>query len=229
MMARPRARRKLPDSITMPSRFRRNRGFFLAVLLIAAVVVCDRTRTRVATPPPRNVAVNADFFRYHGRTFSVARVVDGDTLDIDAPDAGKPTTRIRLWGVDTPETGLGRTVEMFFGPEASAFAKSTLEGKRVHVVLSPRRTRGKYSRLLAYVFLERGGTMFNELLLEEGYAYADRRFPHHYKQQFEAIEKRARREGAGLWGSVEIDDMPPWRQRFERSDAKKRGRRTTTP
>ena len=228
-MAWPRARRKLPDSITMPSRFRRHRGFFLAVLLVVAVVVCDRTRRQIASPPPRNVAATADFTRYHNRTFSVARVVDGDTLDIDAPDAGKSTTRIRLWGVDTPEVARGRTVEMHFGLEASAFAKTTLEGKRVHVVLSPRRTRGKYGRLLAYVFLERGGIMFNELLLEEGYAYADRRFPHHYKRQFEAIEKRARREGAGLWESVTIDDMPPWRQRFERSDAKKRGSRTTTP
>ena len=218
MMAGFRVRRKLPDSITMPSRFRRNPGFFLAILLITAVVVCDRTRTRVATPPPTNVAASADFTRYHNRTFSVARVVDGDTFDIDAPDAGKPTTRIRLWGVDTPETGRGRTVEMHFGPEASAFAKSTLEGKRVHVVLSPRRTRGKYGRLLAYVFLERGGIMFNELLLEEGYAYADRRFPHHYKQQFEAIEKRARRAGKGLWESITTGDMPKWRQRFERSD-----------
>jgi len=34
---------------------------------------------------------------------------------------------------------------------------------------------------------------------------------------------------ASLWESVTIDDMPPWRQRFERSDAKKRGSRTTIP
>ena len=161
----------------------------------------------------------SDWAVYHDRSFRVARVVDGDTLDIEVPDNGKPVTRIRLWGVDTPETGHGRMPLMHFGPEATAFAKQTLEGRRVHVVLSPKKSRGKYGRLLAYVFLERGGRMFNEMLLREGFAYADLRFKHHYFDRFRSIEKLARRAKTGLWAEITPEQMPAWKQRFEkRSD-----------
>ena len=99
--------------------------------------------------------------------------------------------------------------------EAGDFARGTLAGRDVHVLLVPGRTRGKYGRLLAYVFLERGEQMFNEMLLEEGYAYADLRFDHPYYKQFKDIEKRARRGRVGLWAAVTLDKMPGWKQRFE--------------
>ena len=143
-------------------------------------------------------------------------MVDGDTLDIEAPDRDRSVTRIRLWGVDTPEVAQGGRSDMHFGPESSAFARRTLEGRTVHVVLVPQHTRGKYGRLLAYVFLDRGGRMFNEMLLEDGYAYADLRFKHPYFQQFKALEKRARKSGIGLWKNVTLEHMPQWKQRFER-------------
>ena len=196
-----------PDSIVRrPSKHRLIRVLLFS--LVASVLVC----TRVSTPP----AATGDRDRYHNRTFSVVRVVDGDTLDIGVPDGDKDRTRIRLWGVDTPEVARGSGESMHFGPEASAFAKRTLEGRDVHIVLSPGRTRGKYGRLLAYVFMERGGAMFNEMLLREGYAYADLRFPHAYADRFRAIEKQTRRAKGGLWKDVTLETMPEWKQRFER-------------
>jgi endonuclease YncB( thermonuclease family) len=187
---------------------------FLAALAYAV------WQDRIAREPGRAPVAVApsqqdDFERYHDRSFRVVHVVDGDTLDIDALDGDKPRTRIRLWGVDTPEVARAGKPDMHFGPEASRFAGETLEGRKVHVVLSPLNTRDRYNRLLAYIFLERGGVMFNELLIEQGYAYADPRFDHHYRDQFRATEQRARRAGVGLWGNVTPDDMPPWKQRFE--------------
>ncbi len=213
---KPRRRRStVPPSIVLPSPWRR-RGLKLSIVTAVAIgVVCTRAVDRPIRPP----TTGGDFARYHDRSFRVARVIDGDTLDIDAPDGDKQVTRIRLWGVDTPEVARGGGEDMHFGGEASAFAKQTLFDRRVHVVLSPKRTRGKYGRLLAYVFLERGGPMFNEMLLEEGYAYADLRFNHHYFKRFKAIEKRARKAGAGLWAGATIDKMPSWKQRFERRDS----------
>jgi len=203
-----RRRQPLPDSVIMPSLWRRRApGIALAAVLLGAVV-CNRTI--------RPAVQGDDWTRYHDRAFRVVHVVDGDTFDIDVPDRDKTVTRIRLWGVDTPELGRGGAEPMHYGPEASAFAKKVLAGKQVHVVLSPKRTRGKYGRLLAYVFLKRGGRMFNEMLLEEGYAYADLRFKHHYYDKFKSIEKRARKSGAGLWADVTPDKMPAWRQRFEK-------------
>ena len=202
-----RARSAAPDSVTLPAPWRRYGPKALILVAVAAAVVCSRsTRTPVRTD---------DRARYHDCSHRVVYVVDGDTLDIDAPDGDKAVTRIRLWGVDTPEMGHGKKPPMHFGAEAKEFAKRTLMDCLVHIVLSPKRTRGKYGRLLAYVFLERDGRMFNEMLIEEGYAYADLRFDHHYFKRFKQIEKRARESGVGLWANVTSDKMPTWKQRFE--------------
>ena len=199
-------RSSLPPSITI-RRSRRFLGSALGALLVAAAIVCDHQR---------NPVPGGDASRYHDRTFRVARVIDGDTLDIKVPDRDKPVTRIRLWGVDTPEVGGHGGSAMHFGSQASAFAHRTLDGQSVHVVLSPRRTRGRYGRLLAYVFLTRGGRMFNEMLIEEGYGYADLRFDHLYFDRFRKTEAQARKAGVGLWKDVTLEKMPAWKQRFER-------------
>lgn len=208
----------LPDSITLPPPWRRyGPGALVATIIISGLMTWHCSK---AVPPE---VQGADQSRYHDRAFQVVYVVDGDTLDIDAPDGDKPVTRIRLWGVDTPEISHGRKASAHFGPEATEFAKRTLAGRGVHIVLSPKRTRGKYGRLLAYVFLERGGPMFNEMLLEQGYAYADLRFEHHYYKRFRGIEKLARKARTGLWADVALDQMPAWKQRFERRTAKTGG------
>lgn len=207
-----RRRRTLPTTIRVPRHWRRNTLAALILSLFSACIFYERS----AAPE----AASSDHQKYHDRTFRVVHVVDGDTLHIDIPDGNHNATRIRLWGVDTPETGHGNTSEMYFGAEAKAFAIQQLEGRSVHVVLAQEKTRDKYERLLAYVHLERGGLMFNELLLEEGFAYADRRFPHHYLDQFQAIESRARRAQKGLWKNVTTEQMPPWRQRMDKEAAR---------
>lgn len=191
----------------MPARWRRHGLAALVVGLLTAGVVYDRS-THVSHG-------GGDQERYHDQTFRVVHVVDGDTLDIDAPDGDKPKTRIRLWGVDTPEIAHGGEPEMAFGKEALEFARRTLDGHEVHIVLSPKKSRDKYGRLLAFVYVARAGPMFNEMLLEEGLAYADLRFNHPYAEPFKAAEARARKTGAGLWATITLDQMPPWKQRFE--------------
>lgn len=210
-MRRRRRQSAIPSSVTLPRRWRQGVLITVIVALVGIGVVCERSSRRVEP--------GDDQSRYHDRTFRVARVVDGDTLDIAVADGGKPVTRIRLWGVDAPESHPGQT--MHFGAEATAFARRTLGDRLVHVVLSPTRTRGKYGRLLAYVYLERGGTMFNEMLLEEGCAYADYRFDHHYYNQFKALEKQARRDERGLWAEITPEQMPEWRRRYETRSAGK--------
>ncbi len=218
-------RRRVPESIVVGPLWRRHPVAAVLGVILLGVVAYDRVwqvpPARTGNAPSAN-AVNpasvttADFDRYHDRSFPVARVVDGDTIDLRVPDGDKPTTRVRLWGVDTPEVAGPYSSVMYFGQEASDYAKRILTGRMVHVVLSPRRTRGKYGRLLAYVYLQRGGRMFNEMLLETGHAYADTRFDHHYLKKFESLEKHARNVGVGLWASVTLEQMPPWRQQRER-------------
>ncbi len=180
--------------------------FLIVGLLIAGLDRCTYT--------PRGL--ETDLAIYHGGIFRVVNVIDGDTFDIDVPDDQYRHTRIRLWGVDTPETAERVGEGMHYGPEASAFAKKTLLGKHVRIELSPLQTRGKYGRLLVYVYSTSTDTMFNERLILLGLGYADLRFDHVYKPQFKALEKRARHSGAGLWKNVTLADMPEWRQRYER-------------
>lgn len=209
----------LPPSIHIAPFWRRRPGATLIVLALAGLAIFDRTRSAdtsrgagVQAPASADVRAAGDSARYHDKVFRVAHVVDGDTLDIDASDGDRPTTRIRLWGVDSPETAGSPGGAMHFGPQAGEFARRTLKGQHVRLLLSPLRSRDKYDRLLAYVFLEPGGRMFNELLLETGHAYADTRFDHHYMDTFVALEKHAQRERLGLWAEVTPEGMPPWRR-----------------
>jgi len=162
---------------------------------------------------------SADIQKYDGKQFTVVKVVDGDTLDIDIPDANYDHTRIRLWGVDTPETKNPRTGVMFFGPEASAFATKAALRKRVTIYLEKKKnSRDKYHRLLAYVQLP-DKTFLNERLLEEGYAYADTRFKHGLFNKYKQLEALARSQKKGLWQNITIEQMPQWRQRREALNA----------
>jgi len=201
----PPRRHRVPDSIVLQPVWRRHPIVAAVTAILLGVVVYDRVWR--ATPTGED-----DYEEYHDRTFRVDRVVDGDTIDIVAPDGDSPITRVRLWGVDAPESHGSQNGGMYYGQQASDYATCTLSGRSVHIVLSPDRTRGKYGRLLAYVYLQRDGPMFNEMLLETGHAYADLRFDHHYRKKFEAFEKHAAKVGAGLWASVTLEQMPQWRQ-----------------
>lgn len=182
-------------------RWRRN---LVAALLAAAVAVglavADRAGLFGRQPSP-------DRQRYHNQTFTVSAVVDGDTLDVDIPDivTGHSTTRIRLWGVDTPEVH-GVPVPQHFGPEASAFTGKLMH-QRVRLELEPHDTRDKYNRLLAYVYMP-DGRMLNEELLRGGLAYADPRFEHSRKAVFSRLAREAMKSRRGLWADVTRDDLP---------------------
>ena len=124
----------------------------------------------------------------------VERVVDGDTIIVR--DVG----RVRLIGVDTPETvHPGRPVE-FFGREASAFTKRLVDGKRVRLEYDQQRT-DRYGRTLAYVHLP-DGTFVNAEIIRRGYGHAYTRFPFKHLERFRGLERDARRAGRGLWGSA---------------------------
>ncbi len=99
----------------------------------------------------------------------VERVVDGDTIIVEG------VGRVRLIGVDTPETVHPNRPVEFFGKDASAFAKRLLEGKRVRLEYDQER-QDRYGRALAYVYLA-DGTFVNAEIIRRGYGHAYTRFP----------------------------------------------------
>jgi micrococcal nuclease len=100
---------------------------------------------------------------------------------------------------------------MYFGPEAAEFTKKLVLGKPVTVYLDETRTRDKYDRLLAYIKLPDGGFL-NEVLLTEGFAYADLRFKHNLYNKYKQLEAAARGQKKGLWERVTPEQMPKWLQ-----------------
>lgn len=166
-----------------------------AVLLgLAALVLLDRGGLLSRE--------GGDLRRYHEKSFTVVRVLDGDTLDVDIRDGDYPQTRIRLWGVDCPEMHYddrGQSHPEPWALEATALTRQSLEGRRVRLHLEPHSTRDRHGRLLAYVELEDGGVV-NERLLLAGLARADSRFPHRRLRDYQTLQEQAQVRRVGLWG-----------------------------
>ena len=189
----------------------------LCLLLVVVFVWLDHSTIRSKWQPQPKTEEQAkanDFEKYHAKTFTVVNVVDGDTIDIDIPDGQYEHTRIRLWGIDTPETKNPNVGVMYFGPEAAEFARKLVLGKPVTVYLDEgNNSRGKYGRLLAYVKLPNDGFL-NEVLLTEGYAYADVRFRHSLYHKYKQLDASSRSLKKGLWEEVSREQLPEWLQRM---------------
>ncbi len=129
----------------------------------------------------------------------VIRAIDGDTVVVRT-GSGRTET-VRLLGIDTPETHDPRKPVQCFGPEAAAYTKRALTGRRVRLELDVE-ARDKYGRLLAYVYLDR--EPYNERLLKLGYArllVIPPNGSHARTMLHEEIDARAAR--VGLWGACE--------------------------
>ncbi|MCM3783597.1 thermonuclease family protein [Neobacillus mesonae] len=125
------------------------------------------------------------------------RAVDGDTLKVIYE--GKSDS-VRLLLVDTPETSHPKLGVQPLGNEAKAYTKKALEeADKIELEFDICGNRDKYSRLLAYVYLD--GVMLQESLLEEGLARVAYIYQPNvrYVDQFEAIQKESQKKGIGIW------------------------------
>lgn len=143
--------------------------------------------------------------------YKVAKVVDGDTLDIERLDGekmenGEDKTRIRLIGVNTPElVALERPAECF-GKEASQYTKLLVAGQEVALETDDTQSLfDKYGRQLAYVYLKAPGKdanyfMLNQRLIADGYAYEyTYDYPYQYHALLKESEIEAKDKNLGLW------------------------------
>lgn len=122
------------------------------------------------------------------------RAVDGDTIIVKIAGVKE---RVRLIGVDTPETKHPKKPIQYFGKEASAFTKQMVEGKKVRLEFDQNQ-RDRYKRLLAYVYLE-DGTFLNAEIIKQGYGYAYTMFYFKYWKQFIEFEREAGIRKRGFW------------------------------
>jgi micrococcal nuclease len=127
----------------------------------------------------------------------VDRVVDGDTIDVRI---GGSVERVRLLGIDTPESVKPGVAPECFSHEAShATATFLPQGTPVDLVRDVE-ARDKYGRLLAYVYRHADHTFVNLWLVQQGDAGL-LTFPPNtaHAPQFEAATAKARAQHRGLW------------------------------
>jgi len=139
----------------------------------------------------KNNKNNGNLFGLNGKVY-VSRVVDGDTFVIEG------NLKVRLIGVDTPESVKPNTPVQPFGKEASNYTRKMLERKKVRLEKDISDT-DKYGRLLRYVYLE-DGTFYNELLVKEGYARSKTYDPDiKFTDILSKAQKFAIKNNKGLW------------------------------
>lgn len=144
----------------------------------------------------------------------VTRVVDGDTVEVT--DARSTRIKVRVLGIDTPETQDPRTGVQCWGPEATANAKQALSGNQVQLRVDPPQDASeRYGRVLAYVILPNGANYSVEAAragAARSYVYGRPVLAH---AQIVAAENTAKAARRGLWGppcngsTTATSTMPP--------------------
>jgi micrococcal nuclease len=111
-------------------------------------------------------------FEYYVK--KVTRVVDGDTIDVDI-DLGFDisfSSRVRLAGIDTPESRTTDKEEKALGLEAKAYVKSQIDSAKSVVIKTEKMDSSeKYGRILGWVFLDGSDLSLNEKMIKDGYAW----------------------------------------------------------
>jgi len=137
---------------------------------------------------------------------TVDRVVDGDTI---VADINGTRERVRLLGIDTPESVAETRPDQCYGAEASDYLKALLpEGTEI-TLIRDQEARDQYDRLLAYVVRSDDQLFVNLDLLQQGYAGIMIYSPNdHYEALFTEAENAAINGDVGLWGVCGGPDVP---------------------
>ena len=109
---------------------------------------------------------------YEYKIKEIVRVVDGDTVDISI-DLGFNLTkkeRVRVAGIDTPESRTNDGDEKKFGIEAKIVIERKLREAEVLTIKTEK--DGKYGRMLGWIYADGSSVSINQLMIDEGYAWA---------------------------------------------------------
>ena len=111
-------------------------------------------------------------YEYHVKNLS--KVVDGDTIDVDI-DLGFDisfSSRVRLAGIDTPESRTTDKVEKALGLEAKDYLKSKLkDAKSITIKTEKMDSSEKYGRILGWIFIDSDEVSINQQMINDGYAW----------------------------------------------------------
>lgn len=111
---------------------------------------------------------------YEYRIKKITKIVDGDTIDVDI-DLGfniSYSQRVRLAGIDTPESRTTDKREKALGLEVKDRLKKLTESAQVIVIRTEKPdSTEKYGRVLGWLFIDGQTTSVNEGLIADGFAW----------------------------------------------------------
>lgn len=130
-------------------------------------------------------------------TATVIRIVDGDTVDVLL---NRKKERVRIIGIDAPESVAPTRAIECYGPEASDYLKKILPMQsQVQLLPEPKDNRDRYGRLLRYIELEQVDV--GAQMIQDGYAKSYRKFSHPRKRAYSSLENVASKNLLGLWSA----------------------------
>ncbi len=133
--------------------------------------------------------------------YRVTEFVDGDTFAVDMAGTAE---RVRLIGVDTPETHKPDSPVQCFGQAASTYTKQLIGENAVRLEVDPTNSnRDRYNRLLRYAYLP-DGRLINAEIIKNGYGFAYVSFPFQKMDEFTMYQAKAREANKGLWSGCEV-------------------------
>lgn len=196
---------------------RSNRLLVISVILLGLAVVTfwqglndvqeriPKQQQIVPSPVPEEASeagtIQTDNAPSSGQVVRVMKVIDGDTIEVSI---GGENKKVRLIGIDTPETVDPRRSVGCFGKEASNETHRLLDNQSV-VLVKDVSEADKYDRLLRYVYLVKSDDNWlfvNDYLVRSGFAKSYTYPPDvAHQAEFVEAEAAAREAKLGLWGS----------------------------
>jgi len=178
----------------MVSRFHLRGLIFVCFILITFLLFPSLT---IAKEPIRN------------EQGTVVKVIDGDTVHVIT--ANKTKLKIRLYGIDAPETpkinrktGVVSKQGQPYGEEAYEVLKDKTFGKKVRIEIMD---IDRYKRMVAVLRI--GNRNINQEMVIEGWAWAYRQYlDRPYASEYIRAEETARAKKLGLWNQA--NPQPPW-------------------
>jgi len=161
--------------------------------------------SEVATPPSSSPTTRPAASQAGGKSVGanakVDRIVDGDTL---VAYVGGQRERVRLIGINTPESVDPDRPVMCFGKEASRHLEELVPPGTPVRIERDVEPRDKYGRMLGYVYRASDGLFVNLAQVTDGFAN-QYTFPPNvaHVNEFKKAAARARSERTGLWGACE--------------------------
>ena len=189
---------------------------------LAGVLVQEKNNEQYSTVPKFSLtnlkSGNSQFATHTEVSGTVSRIWDGDTVTLDTGDR---KLRIRIAGIDAPET------DQPFGRQATHLLRYLALNKQVKAHIF---TQDKYHRYIARLYLQQtpevtppasavypAGIDIGQLMIARGmawhYYFFDKEDPYYY--HYQKAERQARQEGLGIW--QELNPIPPWRHRNEKT------------